>query len=947
MVGELIKEYLVGLGVRIDKPGFKEMESTINQTSSTIASAAGSWSKNFVTASGIIATAIAGVTASIAGLMTAAAKQDLAMEKYARNMLVSKGAALEMKAAIDALGESVQDIQITPELYNRYKALVGDGRKMKVGGDYEGTMKDFRDLVFEFTRLKQEASYAMQWVGYYLMKHLSRPLAEAKSSFKSLNDSVIKNMPVWTEKVARALVYIINVGRHFWDLLKSIGKALYDVWDAFPRGIKIATAALAAFFVVLRASPLGRMIALVSSLLLLADDYFGYMEGKQAAMGPLWDKLNGYIDAGKQKFSEWGKELAPVWDKFIGYLVAAKDNAIELGRQCMDWFEEIGQSKAINDFLGTAKRLSEAMQELGGGIIDFVAESCKSFFEALDKQDVSESFKNTMQQLWEIFCGLVDAISACLETIGRWLEEASRSEIVRDLMDAVAELCGAILDLIGAFMELCSTALSEFFEGIGKTQPVFSFRDAVKAVVKMITAMIRGASKLVKGLTELFKMLSDNRTFKEFFRGLGEQAGIFFDIVMKALGAVGRLGQALMALVRGDWEDAKRLAGAAIDMLFGGGKAEAGGRNYKFGEKMPSGDLSAEHEGAVDSIGGDSTGGASYGSYQIAQNTMPSFIEWMRQYNSGYSDALSSAGSVGSLEFDAEWKRIARNDPEGFHRLQHDFIAETHYTDQVNALNKMGIDINNRSQTLREVLWSMAVQMRDYTPDIFKSALDGVNINDITDEELIPKLYEVRKRYFSQSTPGERQAVWDRYDYREMPMALDMLRQEREYEEQKKREQSLNGKNQFLNKAGEPPQYELRNAPEGMHNPEEKGAIEKFGESIMDIGGWAYKKLEGFGEYIMGETGDGKQASNLLGNIDPVTVKGLMGCNSMQYASSYNAGNITNLNYKIDVGGVNVANTNASPQEIGQAVADETLARLQGDVNQVASNRVFSGVTWT
>ena len=75
--------------------------------------------------------------------------------------------------ATDALGESINDIAITPELMERYTRLVADGRKMKVGGDFEQTMRGFRDLMFEFTRLKQEVSYAMTWVGYYLLKYLT------------------------------------------------------------------------------------------------------------------------------------------------------------------------------------------------------------------------------------------------------------------------------------------------------------------------------------------------------------------------------------------------------------------------------------------------------------------------------------------------------------------------------------------------------------------------------------------------------------------------------------------------------------------------------------------------------------------------------------------------------------------------------------------------------
>ena len=83
MIGEVIQEYLVALGAKIDKPGFREMDQTIQQSGELITRATGSWAANFVKASTIIASAIAGVKAATLGLMTAAAKQDLEMEKYA------------------------------------------------------------------------------------------------------------------------------------------------------------------------------------------------------------------------------------------------------------------------------------------------------------------------------------------------------------------------------------------------------------------------------------------------------------------------------------------------------------------------------------------------------------------------------------------------------------------------------------------------------------------------------------------------------------------------------------------------------------------------------------------------------------------------------------------------------------------------------------------------
>ncbi|MBO6291926.1 MAG: phage tail protein, partial [Selenomonas sp.] len=189
MIGQIIQSYLVSLGVQVDKPGFQQADQTIKQTGENVERITGGMARNFVKASTIIGSAIASVTASAVGLMKAAAQEDLAMQKYARSMMMSEDAAWRMKKATDALGESINDIALTPELLGRFTQLTADGSKMKVGGDFKQTMKDFRDLMFEFTRLKQEASYALNWVGYYLMKYLQKPLADIREKFKAFNDS--------------------------------------------------------------------------------------------------------------------------------------------------------------------------------------------------------------------------------------------------------------------------------------------------------------------------------------------------------------------------------------------------------------------------------------------------------------------------------------------------------------------------------------------------------------------------------------------------------------------------------------------------------------------------------------------------------------------------------------------------------------------------------------
>ena len=83
MIGEILQEYLVSLGVQIDKPGFQEMDRTIKASEQVVEKATGAWAANFLKASAVIGSAIAGITAAVGGLMNSAAKEDLAIQKLA------------------------------------------------------------------------------------------------------------------------------------------------------------------------------------------------------------------------------------------------------------------------------------------------------------------------------------------------------------------------------------------------------------------------------------------------------------------------------------------------------------------------------------------------------------------------------------------------------------------------------------------------------------------------------------------------------------------------------------------------------------------------------------------------------------------------------------------------------------------------------------------------
>jgi len=524
MIGEMIQEYLVGLGAKIDKPGFSQAEATIKSLDRTVESSTGRMAANFARASAMIGTAITGVSASVFGLMKSAAAQDLAMQKLSRQMMVSKDAAWTMKKATDALGESIQDIMLTPELMERFNKLAADGRKMKVGGDFAETMRGFRDLMFEFTRLKQEVSYAMTWVGYYLMKYLNRPLAEAREKFRSFNDMFVKNMSTWTEKAARMLVYIINVGKHFLMLVLDVGKALWRMWDSFPRGVKIATAALAGLTLVLRANPLTRMLLLVGSLLLLIDDYYGHMEGKQSAFGTYWDKLNEYIKTAKK-----------YWEEFSGAV--------------SDFADRVESSSALNDFLYVIKEIGGALWELATIYVDAWINQAQMLYESMEKHGAVDSLRESMQKLWNIFMSVLGTVRDLIRWMGRLVNEVRRTKEYQDLIDAVGELADVLLETFNIILDLVNIAFRGLFGELGKTNSVYSFRDAIRAVLSIFTSLLRIVSGAIGVFRDLLTMMRDSSPFRRFWEELGK-------MIDAAIVRVGKFGRALLAIKDGEFRKA-------------------------------------------------------------------------------------------------------------------------------------------------------------------------------------------------------------------------------------------------------------------------------------------------------------------------------------------------------------------------------------------------------
>ena len=182
-------------------------------------------------------------------------------------------------------------------------------------------------------------------------------------------------------------------------------------------------------------------------------------------------------------------------------------------------------------------------------------------------------------------------------------------------------------------------------------------------------------------------------------------------------------------------------------------------------------------------VGWDSTGGTSYGTYQIAAKvgTMDSFLAFAQ--SKGQTDIVSRLKSAGPADtgskqgpFVDEWKKISAEKGKDFENLQHAFIEESQYKPAAKALLKATkYDIEKQPDAIKDVFFSTVVQHgQGGAKSVFTKALEKSGGPDSDPKTIISNVYEIRATKFSSSTEKVRESVQKRF-VQEKSQALDML----------------------------------------------------------------------------------------------------------------------------------------------------------------------------
>jgi len=201
-----------------------------------------------------------------------------------------------------------------------------------------------------------------------------------------------------------------------------------------------------------------------------------------------------------------------------------------------------------------------------------------------------------------------------------------------------------------------------------------------------------------------------------------------------------------------------------------------------------------ESNGSPAAIGWDSTGGASWGEYQIAEKT-GTFRNFMKFLSKRYPDLnakLEAAGGAAAAvanpadeaavkastmtvaelrrnlkatPFSQAWVSLSKSE-SNFKHAQHDFIKATHYDPLAKKIKSAtGVDINDgtHSAGLQDAIWSIGVQHGPGSSIPIKGMQAS---SGKTDADYINAIYDERSnvgKYFSRSTPAVQESVAKRY----------------------------------------------------------------------------------------------------------------------------------------------------------------------------------------
>lgn len=404
----VMKEYLVSLGFNVDRNKLSDALDVVKLGEGKISSLVSKMSTSLGKGTAGIVTMIASAVVAVGKFTTSVAEADMATQNAANSMWMNVDAYRVTQNAVESLGYSMNELSTiarNPELTNRFSELVELGKQTAAPKELDSMLKKVRDVTFEFDKMQVIAKNGIRQIVYYFLKYLGVDLDNMQNKLASVNKFLQENLPKIAAAIAKVLYYIYRVGKAIGYVIslgaKLIG-GIYNFMKKFPSTFKVFIGIISA--ILLAINPvLTIILAGLSAIILLIDDYMTWQRGGKSYFGDSWKKVEDFVEKAKDKFEwlfekiEWAVDyIIDSLGPFFEWLFDAFDSAF-------GWLKDV--FKGVNEFgykVGSIPdwilKKDQEVDEANEKANNWIKEKIKGFFGSSDE---SESKKSEVKYQYE------------------------------------------------------------------------------------------------------------------------------------------------------------------------------------------------------------------------------------------------------------------------------------------------------------------------------------------------------------------------------------------------------------------------------------------------------------------------------------------------------------------------------------------------------------------
>lgn len=286
-MSNILEEYLVRIGAEVDKDAFAGAAQAISKLSGMLGKL------GTILKYGGIFVGLAKVTEAVIDNIKAVASADLEYQKLAQSMWVTKDTAKTLSVVLKTMGASQEDVAWVPELREQFFRLRQEMAELSTPADADNQLAWIREIGYDVQSLQLKLKMFKEWVVYYLIKELQPYIKEFQEFIRWLNDKFGKSLPALARKVASVLASVVRVAMSLVKALKWLFEGIYNFVDALPSKTKALVAVFAVVGAAIMAGPFGLMMMAIGTALIMLEDFFGYLEGRESSntLKPLWKWL--------------------------------------------------------------------------------------------------------------------------------------------------------------------------------------------------------------------------------------------------------------------------------------------------------------------------------------------------------------------------------------------------------------------------------------------------------------------------------------------------------------------------------------------------------------------------------------------------------------------------------------------------------------------------------